>query len=136
MVGTVSCLPLNDRRALSTRHPVGNAWLLQGDVPPGALLVVDGVAIPRSLEGPAIVLADSVEVAAVLAGWTEAGKSAVLDQLQGLSPPAFPITGNDLIAAGLEPGPALGAELDRLERAWIESSFALERPQLLGMARR
>ena len=40
-----------------------------------------------------------------------------------------------LIAAGLKPGKALGAELERLERAWIESGFALDRKALLGMVR-
>ena len=54
-------------------------------------------------------LADGVEVAAILEDWTEAGKSAVLDQLQGLSVPRFPVSGGDLIKLGLRPGRALGA---------------------------
>lgn len=77
-------------------------------------------------------LADGVEVAAILADWTEAGKSAVLDQLQGLSVPRFPVSGGDLIKLGLRPGRALGAELDRLEQLWIESGFALDRAALLA----
>lgn len=77
-------------------------------------------------------LADGVEVAAILADWTEAGKSAVLDQLQGLDVPRFPVSGGDLIKLGLRPGKALGAELDRLEQLWIESGFALEREALLA----
>ena len=77
-------------------------------------------------------LADGVEVAAILADWTEAGKSAVLDQLQGLAVPRFPVTGGDLIKLGLRPGKALGAELDRLEQLWIESGFSLDREALLA----
>ena len=77
-------------------------------------------------------LADGVEVAAILEDWTEAGKSAVLDQLQGLSVPRFPVSGGDLIKLGLRPGRALGAELDRLEQLWIESGFALDRAALLA----
>jgi poly(A) polymerase len=77
-------------------------------------------------------LADGVEVAAILADWTEAGKSAVLDQLQGLAVPRFPVSGGDLIKLGLRPGKALGAELDRLEQLWIESGFTLEREALLA----
>ena len=77
-------------------------------------------------------LADGIEVAAILADWTEAGKSAVLDQLQGLSVPRFPVSGGDLIKLGLRPGRALGAELDRLEQLWIESGFALDREALLA----
>ncbi len=80
-------------------------------------------------------LADGVEVAAILADWTEAGKSAVLDQLQGLAVPRFPLSGGDLIKLGLRPGRALGAELDRLEQLWIESGFALDRDALLATLR-
>jgi poly(A) polymerase len=81
-------------------------------------------------------LADAVEVAATLAGWTEAGKSAVVQRLEGLDVPKFPLSGNDLIARGLKPGPGLGAELERLERKWIESGFTLDQSALLGELRR
>jgi poly(A) polymerase len=81
-------------------------------------------------------LADGVEVAAVLAGWTEAGKSAVMQELQSLDVPRFPVGGDDLIRQGFEPGRTLGAELDRLEQLWIGSSFSLTRDQLLAEVRR
>jgi poly(A) polymerase len=81
-------------------------------------------------------LADAVEAAATLAGWTEAGKSAVVQRLEGIDVPKFPLGGNDLIARGLRPGPALGAELERLERKWIESGFTLDQSALLGELRR
>ncbi|MGB3146284.1 MAG: CCA tRNA nucleotidyltransferase [Paracoccaceae bacterium] len=42
----------------------------------------------------------------------------------------FPLTGADL--AGRFSGPALGAELQRLERRWIASGFQLSREQLLA----
>ena len=50
--------------------------------------------------------------------------------------PRFPLDGRDLIAAGFTPGPALGAELDRLEQLWIGSGFALDRNELLGRIER
>jgi len=81
-------------------------------------------------------LADGVEVAAVLSDWGEAGKAALRDQLERLDVPRFPLNGGDLMSAGLTPGPALGAELERLERAWIESGFALDRGVLMRMVRR
>lgn len=81
-------------------------------------------------------LADAVEVAATLAGWTEAAKSVVVQRLEELDVPRFPLSGNDLIARGLRPGPALGAELERLERRWIESGFSLDQSALLGELRR
>jgi poly(A) polymerase len=46
-------------------------------------------------------------------------------------PPAFPVTGDDLIAAGYTSGPSLGAELKRLETLWEESEYALSKENLL-----
>ena len=80
-------------------------------------------------------LSDGIEVATVLAGWTDAGKSAVVDQLAHVSLAPFPIGGHDLIGAGLTPGPELGRELARLERLWIESEFKLDRAALLSQAK-
>ena len=80
-------------------------------------------------------LADGVEVAAVLSGWSNAGRLAVLEQLQALDVPRFPIGGNDLVAIGMTPGRDLGLTLNRLEHQWIESGFTLDRDALLAMAR-
>lgn len=63
--------------------------------------------------------------------WLEEGLAAV----DGLTPPAFPLSGRDLAQVGLLPGPWMGAELGRLEALWIESGFALDRETLLGMVR-
>ncbi|MHB1101171.1 MAG: CCA tRNA nucleotidyltransferase [Devosia sp.] len=81
-------------------------------------------------------LADGVEVAAVLADWTDAGRLAVSEQLQSLDVPRFPLSGGDLVRLGMRPGKALGAELDRLEQLWIESGFALDRDTLLANVER
>jgi tRNA nucleotidyltransferase/poly(A) polymerase len=45
--------------------------------------------------------------------------------------PRFPLTGKDLIARGLKPGPAVGRELGRLEDWWIASDFAADNESLL-----
>ncbi|SFZ83131.1 poly(A) polymerase [Devosia enhydra] len=76
-------------------------------------------------------LADGLDVAATLAGWSNAGRQAVLDQLGAISVPSLPVNGRDLMALGYRTGPALGAELARLERLWLESGFALGREALL-----
>lgn len=81
-------------------------------------------------------LVDGLEIAAILSDWGEAGKAALRDQLERLDVPRFPINGGDLIAVGLKPGPVLGAELERLERAWIEAGFVLDRDALLEMVKR
>lgn len=81
-------------------------------------------------------LADGIEVAAVLADWTDAGRLAVTEQLQSLNVPRFPLGGDDLVRLGMRPGKALGVELDRLEQLWIESGFALDRDALLAKVER
>jgi poly(A) polymerase len=47
------------------------------------------------------------------------------------SVPKFPLTGRDLQAAGLAPGPAMGETLRRLEDWWIASDFQPTREDLL-----
>lgn len=81
-------------------------------------------------------LADGIDVASALAGWTEAGKSAVLAHLEGIEVPRFPVTGTDLIDKGFSPGPGLGAELERLEKRWIASKFRLDKAALLAELKR
>ena len=81
-------------------------------------------------------LADGIDVAATLSNWGDAGKLAVVEQLRRLDVPHFPIRGNDLISLGMPPGRELGVELERLERAWIASGFALDRAALLAMVGR
>jgi poly(A) polymerase len=82
------------------------------------------------------VLSGAVEVAAVLSGWSEAGRGAVLEQLAAMSVPRFPVTGSDLIGAGQKPGPELGQTLRRLEAEWIDSGFTLDRDALLDAIER
>lgn len=38
--------------------------------------------------------------------------------------PTFPVTGADLIAQGLNPGPELGRTLEKMEQDWIDHGFA------------
>ncbi len=46
-------------------------------------------------------------------------------------PPVFPVTGNDLIAVGVAPGPDVGKRLREIEARWVESGFSLSRETLL-----
>jgi hypothetical protein len=45
--------------------------------------------------------------------------------------PKFPVTGKDLIAEGLKPGPDMGAVLKRLEQDWVKSDYTSTQEQLL-----
>ena len=45
--------------------------------------------------------------------------------LLGWQRPRFPLSGRDLIARGIAPGPEVSRELVRLERAWVDAGFVL-----------
>lgn len=46
--------------------------------------------------------------------------------------PVIPVAGADLLALGVTEGPAIGQMLRRMEEAWIESDFTLDRQQLIA----
>lgn len=55
------------------------------------------------------------------------------DVAQGWQSPVFPLSGQDLIAAGIAPGPAVGQKLRELENHWIDSGFKTGRNDLLKL---
>lgn len=56
---------------------------------------------------------------------------ALLKSAEAWQRPVFPVSGKDLVAAGVEPGPEVGEQLRALEERWIASGFALSRDALL-----
>lgn len=53
------------------------------------------------------------------------------DLAMGWIPPEFPLSGKDLKAAGVEPGPNMGRALKALEALWIRSGFSADKEKLL-----
>ncbi|HEV7346056.1 MAG TPA: CCA tRNA nucleotidyltransferase [Devosia sp.] len=99
-----------------------------------ALLAEDKVAEAAYRHGEHAV--EGLAAAASEGGWGAARLSEVARALAATIVPPFPVDGRDLAGLGMTPGPALGAELARLERAWIDSGFALGREDLLALAQR
>jgi poly(A) polymerase len=56
---------------------------------------------------------------------------ALLELPQRWDIPKFPVTGKDLITAGVAPGPDMGEQLQVLEDWWVASDFAPSRKDLL-----
>lgn len=54
-----------------------------------------------------------------------------LQHLEGWRQPRLPISGADLVASGMKPGPEMGKRLAELEAEWIASGFKLDRETLL-----
>ena len=54
-----------------------------------------------------------------------------LSTAERFDPPVFPVSGADMKAAGIAPGPKMGEALDRLKRIWADSGFVMKRERLL-----
>ncbi len=81
----------------------------------------------------------AVKIAVYKCGRSAAAQALLIEAAQGHVPgdympealaligrwdiPVFPVTGDDLIAKGYEPGPALGEKLSLMEEAWIACGF-------------
>ncbi|MCA3559868.1 MAG: CCA tRNA nucleotidyltransferase [Aestuariivirga sp.] len=61
----------------------------------------------------------------------DAGWQALLDLPLRWTIPALPVTGHDLLAAGMKPGPDIGIVLKKLEDWWAASDFEPTRDELL-----
>jgi poly(A) polymerase len=111
-----------------------------------ALGVREGVESPLPDDGAARAelyrFGESAYRYRVLLAWTDSGAAAddpawrlALSLPERWQAPTFPLGGHDLMALGATKGPDLGAVLKRLEQAWIDAGFSLDREQLLAKAR-
>ncbi|WP_332717704.1 CCA tRNA nucleotidyltransferase [Pelagibacterium mangrovi] len=80
--------------------------------------------------------AQAVAIAAAVGGHGPEWATEAMAVVEDHGWTRFPVSGSDLLAMGIEPGPALGAELKRLEALWIDSRFELDKGALLEKARR
>ena len=76
---------------------------------------------------------EGLAAAAALGQWHKARLAEAARMLGSLVVPPFPVSGRDLAGLGMAPGPAVGQQLARLERAWIDSGFALGKAELLNL---
>jgi len=58
--------------------------------------------------------------------------SALLTRAEKFNKPSFPLSGADVLAAGLPAGPQVGEVLSELEAAWVDGNFAADRETLLS----
>ncbi|KQM33640.1 poly(A) polymerase [Rhizobium sp. Leaf68] len=56
----------------------------------------------------------------------------LLARAEKFNKPSFPLSGADVLAAGLPPGPQVGEVLGELEAAWVDGNFAADRETLLS----
>lgn len=75
---------------------------------------------------------EGLATAAAQQNWPRDRLMEAARELGRLPNPDFPIAGRDILAAGMKPGPEVGAALARLETAWIDSAFSLSKDELLA----
>ena len=63
------------------------------------------------------------------------GDPALVGMVRGWTKPRFPLSGGELIAMGLEPGPTVARTMQAVERSWIESGFAGDKEAVRALAR-
>ena len=77
-------------------------------------------------------LADGIDKEKVSALAELQGQKRMADHAMVTSIPDFPVTGADLIAKGMKPGPEMGKQLNTLKQQWKQSNFTATKEQLLG----
>jgi tRNA nucleotidyltransferase (CCA-adding enzyme) len=80
-------------------------------------------------------LADGIDKEKVSALAELQGQKRMADHAMVTSIPDFPVTGADLIAKGMKPGPEMGKQLNTLKQQWKQSNFTATKEQLLGDAK-
>jgi poly(A) polymerase len=121
---------LAGRLRLSNRDAAG----LGAIAAPGvaiAAMAADGFA--RALyETDPSALRDAALVSHARSGRPERSTIAALLQFAaGWTEPRFPVTGSDIVACGISPGPAVGALLAELEAWWVAQGFRPDRDRCL-----
>lgn len=77
---------------------------------------------------------EGLAVAAAQNNWPRDRLMEAARDISRLPNPDLPVSGKDLLAHGLKPGPKLGETLSRLEALWVKSAFSLAKDQLLKAA--
>jgi len=82
----------------------------------GKDIVIDRARVRAAGEDDALLSSPWMSLADLAMGWT---------------PPDFPLTGKDLKAAGVAPGPQMGRVMEALKALWIRSGFTADKDKLL-----
>jgi len=111
-----------------------NKWKFSNEVYNKARFIIENRERDFNENELKVMLADpKVRNEHVFALLNSVGRGEMANSLLAWQPPVFPLSGSDLIAAGMRPGPDMGRQLAALRREWEQSGFRLNRNQLLKM---
>ncbi|MCM0019515.1 MAG: hypothetical protein NBV67_05940, partial [Tagaea sp.] len=128
-IRALACVPL-DAKVFAARWRLSNAEAarLARLRAPKIELAVEADA--RSLRRAFYALgADTIDRA--LLDGARSSDAALYEMAKDWRRPVLPVTGDDLRARGIAPGPELGRLLDEIETRWIASDFRLAKEKLL-----
>lgn len=74
---------------------------------------------------------DGVPLDYVVSLAEQVGEPSLAEYARDFVIPTFPVTGKDLMAAGMQPGPAMGQRLSRMKEAWTYSRFVASKEDLM-----
>jgi len=127
-IATGDASQLAARLKLSSAAATRLAGLVAGNIQ-----LTDGQSVRRALyahDGAAV--RDFAYLARARHEIDGAQMKAALAAAETWTRPRFPLTGNDVTARGVAPGPRVGALLGALERDWIDENFSASRETLLA----
>ena len=125
----------SDPQAVQDRWRLSNDLVAQAEATLKAAGLINLGALQEAAYRYPRHVEDAVAVAAALGHRDGEEVAENRQRLNALVVPKFPLSGADLLRKGMLPGKALGIELTRLERLWIESGFTLDRDALLASVR-
>ncbi len=95
---------------------------------------LDAAAVRRAVwRSGAEAVGDRMRLARAV--WSSEAWPGLLAIADHWTPPSFPVTGDDVVAAGAPPGPEVGRILKALQDAWLDADFQPDRAALLARLR-
>lgn len=126
-IRALACFQL-DAKAFAARWRLSNAEASRLARLAAPKLRLDAAADAQALRRSFYALGADVTDRALLDG---AGNAELHEAAKNWRRPIFPVTGDDLRARGIAPGPELGRLLDKLESFWIAADFTPTKEKLL-----
>lgn len=133
-VRPLDALPADPLLRLAALHSLGAPPLKLSGEEAERLALLQGAAPPETDDAAELRrwLADTSADILIGRAWLQERSAALRATLAGLPRPVFPLQGRDLLAAGVAPGPGMGAVLRQLRAWWIEGGCVAGREALLA----
>jgi hypothetical protein len=111
---------------------IGNAWKLSNAEMQLLAFLTEFKNTPLTQQRAEEFLVDGTHQYFVYALAKMQDKDAITTHIRNWKVPEFPVTGKDLISAGVKPGPNMGALLTKLRDEWKTKNYKPSKEELLS----